>query len=135
MKTIIKVAFLAFFCFASGTQTTLNALNPPAESMGGAYLTFAGKFGGEVSLDDLKQYKELGIEGCAKGSTIIQFTMFVEQAGRTERFSGNSGSLAKDVCEKLESLSVGDAFWFNDTRAKLPSGGKVDVWSKKFVVV
>lgn len=102
---------------------------------GGAYLTYAGKFGGELTSQELKENSTLGIEGCAKGSKILKYTLEVTTHGKTQLVRSESDALSKDALKLLRSLEKGDAFIFKNMKAKLPTGGTVDVMGRKFVVV
>ena len=102
---------------------------------GGAYLVFAGKFGGKLTKNDIAKTKSLGVEGCAKGSVIYQFDLKVTKNGKTTTFHGKSDRLTEEMHKYLRQLSVGDEFTFKNTKARLPKKGTVDVWSKKFTIV
>lgn len=107
-----------------------------SEVIGGAYLTFADKFGGTVTHKDLNRTSEIGVAGCAKGSKIFQFKLKITKNGKTTSYEGTSLKLTKTILAKLRSLSKGDEFIFKKVKAYLPDGeSEVDVWGKKFTVV
>ncbi len=105
------------------------------ELFGGAYLVFAGKFGGELTKKDIANTKTLSVEGCAKGSKIYTFDLKVTKNGKTTTFHGKSDQLTEEMHAQLKQLSVGDEFTFENTKARLPKEGTVDVWAKKFTIV
>lgn len=142
MKSTVKnllfaTAALLFTC----SFTEITRLSPvvsvsEAAPVGGAYLVFAGKFGGEVTQKDIAGQTMLGVEGCAKGSRIFRFTLEINKSGKTSTFTGNSNMLSNEMATKLRSLSTGDSFEFKKMKAYLPNGkDMVDVHGKKFVVV
>ena len=118
-------------------HTILTKAASPSEisTVGGAYLTFAGKFGGELSKEDLQKHKEINVRGCANGSRIFQFTLNITRDGKTKVYTGKSHQLSAEMLTQIKSLSSGDMFHFEDIKAHLPSGGEVDVHARKFVVV
>ena len=132
MKTKIP-----FFAFAALLLLSLSAYAPaePTEITGGAYLTFAGKFGGEVTKQELAAHRQVGIAGCAAGSEILQFTLYISHKGKTTPFSSKSCELSDAMQQQLRSLVAGDSFYFERIQAKLPEGGKVEVHARKFTVV
>ena len=120
------------FSFSSNNTVT----NTETETAGGAYLTFADKFGGTVTQKDLRNTKEIGVAGCAKGSWIYTFNLKITKNGKRVSFKGTSPTLTKEMLKELRSLSKGDEFVFKKVRAYLPDGkSEVDVWGKKFTVV
>lgn len=120
------------FSFSSVSEVQPNK----SEDFGGAYLTFAEKFGGDVTPHDLQRTSEIGVAGCAKGSKIFQFDLKITKNGKTVSFKGTSPKLTSDMLTALRSLSKGDEFIFKKVRAYLPDGkSEVDVWGKKFMVV
>jgi hypothetical protein len=106
-----------------------------ADLIGGAYLVFAGKFGGELSKKDIANTKTLTVEGCAKGSVIYQFDLKITKNGKTKTYTGKSNQLTEEMHAQLKQLSVGDEFTFKNTKARLPKEGIVDVWAKKFTII
>ncbi len=104
--------------------------------VGGAYLVFAGKFGGEVSKNEISGQTELKVDGCAKGSRIFEYTIHIKKGGKTSKLSNHSNALTSEMLAALKSLSKGDEFEFSNTKAYLPNGKDVvDVHAKKFMVV
>ncbi len=144
MNSIFK-SFMAGVLLLFATQVVPNDNNPEMASsaektakydvLGGAYVTFAGKFGGEVTREDLRAYSSIGIAGCAAGSRILQFKLHVKANGKETIFDGQSQILTDDMLKSLRALTKGDTFFFTDMRAKLPAGGKVDVIGRIFTVV
>lgn len=107
-----------------------------SEVVGGAYLTFADKFGGTVTQRDLNRTNEIGVAGCAKGSKIFQFKLVITKDGKTTSWEGTSPRLTKSMLTVLRSLSKGDEFIFKKVKAYLPDGeSAVDVWGKEFMVI
>ncbi|MEO1213072.1 MAG: hypothetical protein AAFY45_06105 [Bacteroidota bacterium] len=117
--------------FLIPTGVNFSMTNPSIEKSGGAYLTLAGKFGGNISLAELNATCKLGIEGCAKGSKIFQYSLYINN----KVYKGNSHSLSDDAIAHLQKLEKGDEFHFSRIRAKLPEGRNVDVLARKFTVV
>ncbi|MCW5923544.1 MAG: hypothetical protein KIS77_14465 [Saprospiraceae bacterium] len=103
---------------------------------GGAYVVFAGKFGGDITRKEIESNTEVKVEGCAKGSRIFQFTLSVTKSGKTSTLTNQSNALTDEMAVQLKSLSKGDSFEFLQTKAYLPnSKDVVDVHGRKFVVV
>ena len=128
-KVLVLLAALATFLFIPDTQ----AYN--ATETGGAYATMAGKFGGELTKKEIQQCKEVGVAGCAEGSKIYKFDLYIYSGGKTTRFSGSSNVLTTDISGKLNALKKGDSFEFKRIKAHLPNGNSVDVVGRKFVIV
>ncbi len=110
-------------------------VSPDVEIAGGAYLVFAGKFGGELTKKDIAATKALSVEGCAKGSVIYKFDLKVTKNGKTKSYHGTSDELTREMHKALKELESGDEFTFKKVKARLPKEGTVDVWGKKFTVV
>ncbi len=102
---------------------------------GGAYLTIAGKFGGEITKSELAENTSLEIQGCAAGAKIFQFEIVIKKGGKSQSLKGDSNTLTKDMHKILRGLSKGDEFTFKNVKAHLNSADDVDVWAKKFVIV
>lgn len=142
MKSTIKNLFLAtaaVLLACSFTETTrLGADFAAIEAVpvGGAYLVFAGKYGGEITPQEMQGQTSLGVDGCARGSRIFQFTLEVKKNGKASSYSANSNLLTKEMIAHLRSLSAKDEFEFKKIKAYLPNGKDVvDVHGKKFTVV
>ena len=133
LNVISLVLFtLGLFSFTSSYEI----ISTVPETPGGAYLTFAEKFGGDVTIKDLKGANEIGVAGCAKGSRIFQFNLKITKNGKKISYKGTSPVLTKEMLTTLRSLSNGDEFIFEKAKAYLPDGkSEVDVWGKKFRVV
>jgi hypothetical protein len=132
----ICLAFSAFEGLqAFSGKTGLPGLSATA-TVGGAYLLFAGRFGGEVSKKEIAEQKELAVEGCAKGSRIFQYTLVVTKGNQTFTYKASSNALTMEMQAKLKSLAAGDSFEFTQIKAYLPDGKDVvDVHGKKFNVI
>ena len=117
--------------FLIPTGINISNANPAPEKRGGAYLTLAGKFGGNISQAELEAECKLGIEGCAKGSKIFKYSLYIQD----KVYKGSSHSLSDEALAHLKKLEKGDEFHFESIRAKLPEGRNVDVLARKFTVV
>ena len=142
MKSTIKNLLLAtaavlFTCsFTEITPLHADFTGIEAAPVGGAYVVFAGKYGGEDTKKDLEGQTTLGVDGCARGSRIFQFTLHVTKDGKTSAYTTNTNVLTSEMTTKLRSLSVGDQFEFKKMKAYLPNGKDVvDVHGKEFVIV
>ncbi len=133
-RLIITVGFIALGLFLVPQADCDNSI-PGDSTMGGAYAMFAGKFGGEVTKNELNTHSEISISGCAKGSTIISYKITVDKAGVSSTFQCNGGKMTDKMLIKLRSLKKGDTFIFKGMTAQLPQGGVVNVWCKVFTVV
>lgn len=140
---IVLGLFSSLFLVAFTTKTSneLEQMNPTvlAENLklGGAYLTFDGKFGGTVNKECIKKTTKLGVDGCASGSLIKEFTLVIKkQKKKSQFFKGKSHLLTDKMKVALQSLNVGDSFDFRNVTAQLPNrGGKIDVTSRRFTVI
>ncbi len=103
--------------------------------MGGAYLTFAGKFGGELQPHEIRRVTQVSIAGCAAGSTIKGYLLQVHCQGQVSTFESDSGTLSPEALKYLALLEPGDSFDFEDVTAQLPSGDIVQVLARRFVVI
>ena len=102
---------------------------------GGAYVIFAGKFGGEITRQEIEKNSAITVDGCAAGSRVFQFTLRINKGGKTSTLAGQSNLLSPEMVTQLKSLSKGDSFEFQQTKAYLPNGKDVvDVRGKPFVV-
>jgi len=129
---LLPASFLASF----SVPATTSIEEKEATSVGGAYVVFAGKFGGDITQKEIESNSEVKVEGCAKGSRIFQFTLSVTKNGKTSTLTNKSNVLTDEMAAQLKSLSKGDSFEFQQTKAYLPnSKNEVDVHGKKFVVV
>lgn len=118
-----------------GSQPFVNA-TPISSPIGGAYLVFADKMGGEISPQKILTQCELAVAGCAKGSKIFTFTLQVTKSGKRTTMKTDSNELTTAMRNLLQSLSAGDRFEFKYIKAYLPNGkDKVDVFAKPFRVV
>ena len=107
----------------------------PADEFGGAYATFAGKYGGDITVEEIKKFKTLEVSGCAAGSRVFVFSLKVTKDGRHSSYSNESSELTEEMLNKLTSLTKGDVFKFHRIKAHLPNGKDVvDVHGKEFVI-
>ena len=107
-----------------------------ASDVGGAFLLFAGKFGGEVNKKEIAEQNDLAVDGCAKGSKIFKYTLIVTKGGQSFTYNATSNVLTSEMQTKLKTLTAGDSFEFSQIKAYLPNGKDVvEVHSKKFFVV
>ena len=144
MKTIIQNFLLLTFILSLSafTQPTLSysILSVDNETeifeVGGAYLVFAGKYNGEIKKSEIANQKELGVEGCAKGSRIFKFTLEVKKNGALSTMYAESNLLTNEMLTKLKSLSTGDTFEFKALKAySVDHKDVIDVHGGKFTVV
>lgn len=134
MKNLLKLMLIPMFMVAAITQSNAD-ITCNSDVLGGAYVTLADKFGGEITTKELKTVKELGIAGCAKGSKVYAFILEIKSKGNTKRFTGDSNSLSKEILYNLGTLTKGDSFIFTKIKANLPTGGKIDALGRTFTVV
>jgi len=132
--TVITL-FVALFVLLTDPGTKANASIFNKTTVGGAYATFAGKFGGELNRHELESTTEIGIAGCAAGSIILKFTIIINKDDTNIEFDGTSNKLTPEMLKQIRDLKKGDTFVFKNMRAQLPTGGKVDVVGKRFTVV
>jgi hypothetical protein len=135
MKTSIKILGMAalVLCVLCSFTTAPGTIN---SMPGGAYLTIAGKFGGDISKKEILSHKELGVDGCAVGSRIFTYQIELSKGGKISSFKAESNVLSKEIIAALKDLNTGDSFEFKKIKAYLPNGKDVvDVHSKKFVIV
>jgi hypothetical protein len=118
--------------FPEKRVTTLSV----SSTLGGAYLLYAGKFGGEVNKKEIAEQRELAVDGCAKGSKIFKYTLVITKGGQSFTYQASSNVLTSEMQTKLKTLAAGDSFEFSQIKAYLPNGKDVvEVHSKKFFVV
>jgi hypothetical protein len=132
-KFMTTVLAALMFIATAGIQS--NAATKTTDVLGGAYALFAEKFGGELTLKEIRATKELGIAGCAAGSTFTKFTLVLYKKGKSSRYNATDGKLTKNMIKELSGLNKGDTFELVNMRAKTPEGGKVDVMGKVYTVV
>ncbi len=142
MKKLLLLALLFTSGFTFQKVSAKELSNPAAEctmeeaGLGGAYLLFCGKFGGDLTPKQIAKETKLGVDGCAAGSKIFQFTLYIKKNGRSTKYVGKSNELTEEMHNALKSLKPGDQFSFKHVKAQLPrKGGEVDVWAKPFFVV
>lgn len=131
---VFSSAFVHYPAFENGA----GARRVPVVSVpvGGAYVVFAGKFGGELSKQEMAGQTEVKVDGCAKGARIFEFTLYITKGGERITLRGNSNVLSREIRAELNALNKGDAFEFKDTKAYLPnSKDVVEVHARKFIVV
>lgn len=128
----------SFVARVSVPAATPGAASPAAKepAYGGAFVIFAGKYGGEITRKEIESHSDLQVAGCAKGSRIFQFTLNVTKNGKTSTLSSQTGLLTGEMTTLLKTLAKGDTFEFQHTKAYLPNGKEVvDVRGKMFIVV
>lgn len=142
MKNKVKhVLYLTLLLLPAGFLTgksvpATTLTNAIGADYGGAYLVFAGKFGGEITRKEIESHTEVTVEGCATGSKVFQFTLSITKNGKTSTLKGKSNLLTGEMMTQLKSLSKGDSFEFQHTKAQLPNSQEVvNVHGRKFVVV
>lgn len=132
---LIAALFLVGFTTNKATKNN-SAIESETLKVGGAYLTFAGEFGGDITLKKMSATNKLGVAGCAAGSLITKFTLKIKrQHKRVQTFQGTSHLLNKQLKSVLKELKTGDTFEFSKVRAKLSTGSSVDVVCRKFRVI
>lgn len=118
------------------SSPAINQIPPIVKPVpGGAYLSFAGKMGGEIAQSHVAKTTSIAVKGCASGSTITSFVLAITKNGSTKKLKGSSGDLTKAMRQSLASLKVGDSFEFLQVKAKTPKGGIHDVHARKFTLV
>lgn len=104
--------------------------------MGGAYVVFAGKTGGEIRKTELMAQTEVHVDGCAKDYKIVSYTLEITSGQSKSTYQSNSNQLTKEMKTKLQSLAKGDVFEFKLMKAQQASDKHtVDVHGNKFTVV
>jgi hypothetical protein len=139
-KHIVLLGLFASLFLVAFTTNKTKEINTVTKKetvkIGGAYLTFAGEFGGDITLKKMNATNQLGVAGCASGSLITKFTLKVKRKNkRVQTISGTSHQLNKHIKSILEELEVGDTFQFSKVKAKLPNGRSVDVICRNFTVI
>ena len=105
-------------------------------SYGGVFVVFAGKYGGEITKQEMEGQTELQVKGCHEDVRIFDFTLSITKSGKTTTLTTTSKVLTADMRAQLKSLTKGDAFEFRNTRAYLSNGKDVvDVRGSRFLVV
>ena len=135
--SMMKNLSVLVFCLCSfALQSSYISPSSTSETVGGAYLVFAQKMGGEVTLKQIQKECELNVAGCAKGSRIFTYTLIIHKKGKKRSFRASSNELTKEMMAELKGLSAGDTFQFKSIKAYLPNGqDKVDVFAKVFTIV
>ncbi len=104
--------------------------------VGGAFLIFAGKNGGNIKMSELQGQTELSVDGCAMGSRIFTFALEINDSSRIKTLQAKSNVLSKEMVVALKGLAAGDSFEFKAMKAYLPDGKEmVEVHGKKFLIV
>ena len=124
----MKTLFILFFSLAM----THNA--PADSSPGGAYLVIGGKFGGEITKQEIARNTTLGIEGCAAGAAIYKFTLVIEKDGRSSDYSAKTNKLSPEMLAAINALQKGDEFTFKRVKAQLKDDDDIDVMARPFVI-
>ena len=137
-KTVSLLLVLVVTSFLSAPVNSVNLTKkktPKNINTGGAYLTIADKFGGDISKEEIEENYQLGVEGCAKGSKITKYTIHIKSSGKTVTIKEDSNKLNSKILLHLKGLKKGDSFVFKNVKAKLPSGSDIDVVSRTFTIV
>ena len=69
--------------------------------IGGAYVVFAGKTGGEIRKSELTVQTEVRVDGCAKGYKIMTYTLEITRGQSKSTYQANSNQLTKEMKAKL----------------------------------
>lgn len=103
---------------------------------GGAFVLFAGKFGGEITKKEIENQTEIVVDGCARGARIFEVTLSITKGGQISTLTATSNVLTAEMRTKLKELQKGDVFEFQRTKAYLNvSNNVVNVRGEKFKVV
>lgn len=103
---------------------------------GGAWVLFAGKYGGEINKQEIAAQTCITVGGCSKDWRVTTFTLVVTQSGKTNSYTTDSATLTAEMSTQLNSLKNGDAFEFQQTKAYIKEGKYlVDVRDAKFTVI
>lgn len=103
---------------------------------GGAFVLFAGKFGGEITQKEIENQTEIFVDGCARGARIFEVTLSITKSGQTSTLTATSKVLTAEMRIQLKGLKKGDAFEFQRTKAYLSGGNEVvNVRGERFKVV
>ncbi len=130
----ISSAFVSQPSAGSRAAASHEALS--ATPIGGAFVVFAGKYGGEISKQEMAGQTEIKVDGCAKGAGIFTFTLYIIKGDKRISLKGNSNILSSEMRAHLNALNKGDAFEFQHAKAYMPnSKDVVDVHARKFIVV
>lgn len=112
-------------------NTCLNSI-----PLGGAYVVFAGKTGGEIKKSEIAGQTEIRVDGCAKGYKIMIYTLEITSGKAKTTYQSNSNQLTKEMKAKLQTLAKGDTFEFKLMKAQQDVDKHVvDVHGSKFTVV
>ena len=103
--------------------------------IGGAYVVFAGKTGGEIRKSELAGQTEIRVDGCAKGYKVISYTLEITMGHSKSTYQSNSNQLTTEMKEKLQRLTKGDKFEFKLMKASQEDKHIVDVHGGIFTVV
>ncbi len=104
--------------------------------VGGAYLVFAGKYGGDITRKEMESHTLLSVDGCAHGSRIFKYTLHVKKEGKTYTYQATSNELTTEMQQQFKRLVKGDTFEFSGIKAYLPNGKDVvDVNAERFNVI
>ena len=131
MKNSVKIlsTFTFIWLLASSFITR------PAD-FGGAWVLFAGKYGGEISKQEIAAQTGITVGGCSKDARVSTFTVSITKNGKTKSYTTDSGNLTAEMSTQLRSLNKGDVFEFNHTKAWINDGANhVNVRDAKFTVI
>ncbi|MBX2875400.1 MAG: hypothetical protein KTR30_25010 [Saprospiraceae bacterium] len=135
MKSLLATHFFLLCLLVAPLATSADAGMP--SDIGGAYLVFGNKMGGEITLKTLQSCCELEVAGCAKGSQVFSFRLVVFQDGKRSTYQvEDSNELSPAMSASLANLKVGDSFEFKQIKAYLPNGrDQIDVFAKRFKLI
>ncbi|MBK6993475.1 MAG: hypothetical protein IPH31_00605 [Lewinellaceae bacterium] len=143
-KVMHLFSFTAILLLASSFVTqpapiealSTNRVNTASIPIGGAWVIFAGKTGGDLTKQEISNQTELKVDGCDKGARILGFTILITKGGKTSTLATSSSQLTTEMRTKLKSLVKGDEFEFRSAKAIMSNGRDVvDVRGSKFKVV
>jgi hypothetical protein len=112
-----------------------NGVHPNIAYIGGAYVVFAGKSGGDIKRSEIVGQTEVRVAGCAKGYAITSFTLEITRGQTKSTYPSSSNQLSKEMQSKLQSLVKGDSFEFKLMKARQEGTHMVDVHGSKFTIV
>lgn len=131
MKNSVKILSTITFIWLLASSF----ITRPAD-FGGAWVLFAGKYGGDISRQEIAAQTGITVGGCSNDARVSTFTVSITKNGKTKSYTTDSGNLTAEMITALKSLSKGDVFEFNRTKAWIDNGKyHVDVRGAKFSVI
>ena len=146
MKNSVKHLFYLVALLLLGSSFTLQPVSGivaardreagASATYGGVHVVFAGKYGGEITRQEMAGQTELKVEGCARDARVTDFTLSITKNGKTSTLRTSSNVPTADMRTQLQSLNKGDVFEFRQAKAYLTDHKVVvDAQGSKFVVV